>query len=295
MRGAALLVAAAVGVAGLAVLAAAARAPRNRLRAVGRREGGWQAYKTLGCGSCHGDHREGKRSGPVLAGLADHWTRPSLTTYLKDPPAMIKTTPRLAYKAEQYRSRCRPTATRADEATLPPSPPTCSRTEGHTMSHRVVLIPATASARRSRTPSFACSTPPARHRVGDPPRWRGDPLEPRRHPAEATLEAVRSAGVALKGPITTPLERALRRSTSDCARPSTSTPTSARSNPCPTSRPATATSTWSSCARTPRASTRHRARGDSGVVESLKIMTRTACLRICRLPSSMRSGEAAPR
>jgi len=79
---------------------------------------GWQAYQTLGCGSCHGDHREGKRSGPVLAGLADHWTQESLATYLKDPPAMIKTTPRLAYKAEQYPIAMPSFGDKADAATL---------------------------------------------------------------------------------------------------------------------------------------------------------------------------------
>jgi cytochrome c553 len=79
---------------------------------------GWQAYQSLGCGSCHGDHREGKRSGPVLAGLADHWTQPSLATYLKDPPAMIKATPRLAYKAEQYPIAMPTYGDKADEATL---------------------------------------------------------------------------------------------------------------------------------------------------------------------------------
>jgi cytochrome c553 len=79
---------------------------------------GWQAYQTLGCGSCHGDHREGKRSGPVLAGLADHWTQASLMTYLRDPPAMIKTTPRLAYKAEQYPIAMPTYGDKADEATL---------------------------------------------------------------------------------------------------------------------------------------------------------------------------------
>ncbi len=79
---------------------------------------GWQAYQTLGCGSCHGDHREGKRSGPVLAGLADHWTPESLATYLKDPPAMMKTTPRLAYKAEQYPIAMPSFGDKADGATL---------------------------------------------------------------------------------------------------------------------------------------------------------------------------------
>lgn len=95
---------------------AGAEGPATGLSAEARQ--GWQAYQTLNCGSCHGDQREGKRSGPVLAGLADHWTQPSLATYLKDPPAMIKATPRLAYKAEQYPIAMPTYGDKADEATL---------------------------------------------------------------------------------------------------------------------------------------------------------------------------------
>ena len=119
MRGDASLVAVAVGIAGLAVVAgcgAGTEGPDSGLSAEVR--AGRQAYQTLGCGSCHGDHREGKRSGPVLGGLADHWTLASLATYLKDPPAMIKTTPRLAYKAEQYPIAMPTYGDKADEATL---------------------------------------------------------------------------------------------------------------------------------------------------------------------------------
>lgn len=79
---------------------------------------GWHAYKTLGCGSCHGDQLEGKRSGPALTGIADHWQQDSLVTYLKDPPAMIKVTPRLAYRAEQYPIAMPGFVNKADEATL---------------------------------------------------------------------------------------------------------------------------------------------------------------------------------
>lgn len=79
---------------------------------------GWQAYRTLGCGSCHGDQLEGKRSGPALTGITDHWQEESLVTYLKDPAAMVKTTPRLAYKAEQYPIAMPGFVNKADEATL---------------------------------------------------------------------------------------------------------------------------------------------------------------------------------
>ena len=79
---------------------------------------GWHAYRTLGCGSCHGEQLEGKRSGPALTGIADHWQEESLVAYLKDPPAMIKSTPRLAYKAEQYPIAMPGFVYKADEATL---------------------------------------------------------------------------------------------------------------------------------------------------------------------------------
>ena len=107
------------GIAVLAILAGcgAEGGPADRgLSAEAER--GRQAFQDLGCGSCHGDHREGKRSGPVLAGLADHWTQESLATYLKDPPTMIKTTPRLAYKAEQYPIAMPGFGDKADDATL---------------------------------------------------------------------------------------------------------------------------------------------------------------------------------
>lgn len=63
---------------------------------------GWQVYVDLKCATCHGENREGKRSGPVLAGLAEHWTADQLISYLTDPNAMVTANPRLAYKAEQY-------------------------------------------------------------------------------------------------------------------------------------------------------------------------------------------------
>jgi len=63
---------------------------------------GWRAYVDLNCASCHGESREGKRSGPPLNGLAEHWTAEQLVSYLADPDAVVRATPRLAYKAEQY-------------------------------------------------------------------------------------------------------------------------------------------------------------------------------------------------
>jgi cytochrome c2 len=53
-----------------------------------------------------------------IAALADHWTPESLATYLKDPPAMIKSTKRLAYKAEQYPIAMPSFGDKVDEATL---------------------------------------------------------------------------------------------------------------------------------------------------------------------------------
>lgn len=63
---------------------------------------GWAAYMDLNCASCHGDAREGQRSGPALTGLGRHWTADQLVSYLTDPDAMVKANPRLAYKAEKY-------------------------------------------------------------------------------------------------------------------------------------------------------------------------------------------------
>jgi len=79
---------------------------------------GWRAYRALGCAPCHGDTLEGKRSGPQLTGIDDHWTESSLVAYLKNPAEMIKTTPRLAYKAEQYPIAMPAFGDKADEATL---------------------------------------------------------------------------------------------------------------------------------------------------------------------------------
>jgi len=63
---------------------------------------GWQVYVDLDCATCHGLNREGKRSGPALAGLAEHWTTAQLASYLLDPDAMVRANPRLAYRAEKY-------------------------------------------------------------------------------------------------------------------------------------------------------------------------------------------------
>lgn len=63
---------------------------------------GWHVYVDLKCATCHGEAREGQRSGPALTGLAEHWTADELVRYLLDPDAMIRANPRLAYKAEKY-------------------------------------------------------------------------------------------------------------------------------------------------------------------------------------------------
>lgn len=63
---------------------------------------GWQAYIDLNCAGCHGDAREGRRSGPPLIGLSEHWSADQLVSYLTDPDAMVKANPRLAYKAERF-------------------------------------------------------------------------------------------------------------------------------------------------------------------------------------------------
>jgi len=57
---------------------------------------GWQAYFDLNCASCHGDAREGLRSGPALIGLSKHWPADQFVYYLTDPDAVVKANPRLA-------------------------------------------------------------------------------------------------------------------------------------------------------------------------------------------------------
>ena len=79
---------------------------------------GWQAYVQLDCGSCHGAQREGKRSGPALVGLSELWRQNDLVVYLQDPEPVVKSTPRLAYRAEQYAITMPKYEDRADEATL---------------------------------------------------------------------------------------------------------------------------------------------------------------------------------
>ena len=59
-------------------------------------------YVDLGCAKCHGDNREGLRSGPPLDTLQDRWQEDSLVEYFKNPKAVMEDTPRLKYIAENY-------------------------------------------------------------------------------------------------------------------------------------------------------------------------------------------------
>ena len=59
-------------------------------------------YVDLGCAKCHGDEREGLRSGPPLDNLQDRWREDSLVEYFRDPKAVTAATPRLKYMAENY-------------------------------------------------------------------------------------------------------------------------------------------------------------------------------------------------
>lgn len=83
-------------------LGCGAQAPTPPPGLNGMQLAGWQAYIDLNCGSCHGDAREGQRSEPALTGLGKYWTTDQLVSYLTDPDAVVKSTPRLAYKAEKY-------------------------------------------------------------------------------------------------------------------------------------------------------------------------------------------------
>ena len=59
-------------------------------------------YIDLGCAKCHGDNREGQRSGPPLIKIGDHWNEGELLEYLKSPKTFVETNPRLSYLDEQY-------------------------------------------------------------------------------------------------------------------------------------------------------------------------------------------------
>jgi cytochrome c2 len=92
----------AVGVVGILSMGCGESGPTAPAGLTEAHQAGWQVYVDLECGSCHGDQREGKRSGPVLAELGTHWDQNQLVEYLKNPDAMVKTNPRLSYKAEKY-------------------------------------------------------------------------------------------------------------------------------------------------------------------------------------------------
>jgi cytochrome c553 len=59
-------------------------------------------YVDLGCAKCHGEDREGQRSGPPLNALTDRWTEDSLLEYFNDPKAVMENNPRLKYMAEGF-------------------------------------------------------------------------------------------------------------------------------------------------------------------------------------------------
>ena len=59
-------------------------------------------YADLGCAKCHGNNREGQRSGPPLNALTDRWTEESLLEYFADPKAVMENNPRLKYVAENF-------------------------------------------------------------------------------------------------------------------------------------------------------------------------------------------------
>ena len=59
-------------------------------------------YVDLGCAKCHGENREGQRSGPPLNALEDRWQEESLLEYFSDPKAVMEENPRLKYMAEDF-------------------------------------------------------------------------------------------------------------------------------------------------------------------------------------------------
>ena len=62
---------------------------------------GREVYAFEGCGSCHGQQRQGTKSAPPLAGLRRHWTADELVRYLRQPGAYPKDT-RLRRVAERF-------------------------------------------------------------------------------------------------------------------------------------------------------------------------------------------------
>ena len=74
---------------------------------------GWQEYVELDCAKCHGDYREGTRTAPPLADLADHWDADKLVSYLTDPNAMLDKDPHLLRLAEKYSLRMPPVSAKA--------------------------------------------------------------------------------------------------------------------------------------------------------------------------------------
>jgi cytochrome c551/c552 len=59
-------------------------------------------YVNLGCAKCHGENRQGQRSGPPLDALAGRWQEEDLVEYFADPKAAMELNPRLKYIAESY-------------------------------------------------------------------------------------------------------------------------------------------------------------------------------------------------
>ena len=71
--------------------------------ASGPPEGSAEAlYVDLGCAKCHGEDRQGQKSGPPLIALADHWQEESLLEYMADPKGYTERNPRLKYMAEDF-------------------------------------------------------------------------------------------------------------------------------------------------------------------------------------------------
>ena len=59
-------------------------------------------YVDLNCAKCHGENREGQRSGPPLNALADRWQEESLLEYFNNPKEVMENNPRLKYMAEAF-------------------------------------------------------------------------------------------------------------------------------------------------------------------------------------------------
>lgn len=79
---------------------------------------GPELFKAWACFQCHAQDGRGIQGlGPPLVGKSEHWTRESLTQYLRDPVGFAAKTPRLKEQGRGYMVPMPPVLTQ-DEAAV---------------------------------------------------------------------------------------------------------------------------------------------------------------------------------